>query len=82
MTEHQGKMFKNFSKLPLKKVTLVIQDGMFLQPLTLDHPNLYGWNFYDEMEQQYRWTMEQKQDFSKEVRDVLLRRADKEMKGE
>ena len=69
MTERQAKMFKNFSKLPLKKATLLIDDGMFL--IHLDHHHSLD---HHEMEQKYRWTMKQKQEFSKDVRDVMLRR--------
>ena len=76
MTERQGKMFKKLSKLPLKEATLVIDDGMFLKPL-----NPHYANFYDQMEQQYRWTLRQKQEFSKEVRDALLARGDVKKKN-
>lgn len=65
MTERQGKMFKKFNKLPLKEVTLVINDGMF----TLNHG--HGWTFFIK----YAWTMKQKQQFSKGIRNALLRPA-------
>ena len=68
MTECQGKMFKEFRKLPLKKATLVIDDSAFSKPMgAFDEPF-----FHNEMEQQHRWTMKQKQIFSKEVRHALL----------
>ena len=40
MTERQAKMFKKFSKLPLKEATLVIDDRMFLKNLS----SRYSWN--------------------------------------
>lgn len=61
-------MFKNFSKLPLKKATLVIDDSAFSKPM-----GAFDDLFFDtEMDQQHRWTMKQKQIFSNEVRDALL----------
>ena len=78
MTGRQRKMFKKLSKLPLKEATLIIDDREFLQPLDPYHPP----DYYDQMEQEYRWTMKQKQDFSKEVRDALLGRGDKEKKAD
>lgn len=68
MTECQGKMFKEFRKLPLEKATLIIDDSAFSKPMGA-FDELF---FYNEMEQQHRWTMKQKQIFSKEVRDALL----------
>ena len=67
-TQCQGKMFKRFGKLPLKEVTLVIDDNVFLKPTGAYNE----WAHYDEMVQQDRWTMKQKQIFSREVRDALL----------
>lgn len=64
MTERQCNLFKKFSKLPLKEATLVIEDEMFLRH--------HGWDHYPQLEQEYRWTLKQKQGFSKEVRDFLL----------
>ena len=61
-------MLKKFSKLPLKEVTLVIDDEMFLKPLDPHH----GWGHYEQLEHEYRWTLKQKQDFSRGIRDVLL----------
>ncbi|KAL9076184.1 MAG: hypothetical protein Q9161_001231 [Pseudevernia consocians] len=66
MTERQGNMFKMFRKLPLNEVTLVIDDSMFMVGVNPHH--------YHRMEQRYRWTMKQKQDFSKDVRGALLAR--------
>ncbi len=63
MTERQSKMFKLFRKLPLKEVTLLVDDATLWQPLSPRNIQNY---------QQYRWTMKQKQDFSKDVRDALL----------
>lgn len=74
MTERQGKMFKKFSKLPLTEATLVIDDRTFLEQVKAHG----SWGLYDQMEQQYRWTMKQKQDFSKEIRNTLLAREDVE----
>lgn len=78
MTELQGKMFKKFSKLPLKEATLTIDDRMFMLPLDPHSPL----NFYAQMQQEYRWTMKQKQEFSKEVRDALLGRGGEKEKGD
>lgn len=61
MTERQAKMFNQLSELPLREVTLTIDDS--------DYRELLG---SDEMRLQHCWTMKQKQDFSKKVRDVLL----------
>ena len=68
MTELQGKMLGKLSKLPLKGATLLLDDSGFLNMLGSD-----AWTTdYDELEQQHRWTMKQKQDFSKKVRNVVL----------
>lgn len=64
MTERQRGLLKKFSKLPLREVTLVIDDEMFLRH--------HGWDHYTELQQEYRWTLKQKQDFSKEIRGALL----------
>ena len=64
MTERQRNMLKKFSKLPLREATLVIDDEIFLSHR--------GWDHYAELEQEYRWTLKQKQDFSKEIREALL----------
>lgn len=74
MTERQGNLFKKLGKLPLKEATMVIDDEMFMQPLS----PLHGWTHYHQLEQRYRWTMKQKQDFSKDVKDLLLARRDVE----
>ena len=58
MTERQAKMFKKLSKLPLKKATMIIDDSDF---------GLWG---ADKTEQ--RWTMKEKQEFSKKIREALL----------
>ena len=58
MTERQAKMFKKFGKLPLKKATMIIDDSDF---------GLWGTNKADQ-----RWTIEEKQDFSKKIRQALL----------
>ena len=58
MTERQAKMFEKLGKLPLKKATMIIDDSDF---------GLWG---ADKTEQ--RWTMEEKQEFSKKIREVLL----------
>lgn len=77
MTERQGKMFKMFCKLPLKEATLVVDDSRFLRPLN----NSSTRATYTRLEQMYRWTMKQKQKFSREVRDALLERGGKENRG-
>ena len=61
-------MFKNFSKLPLKEVTLVVDDSALSKPMGAYYEPAY----HHEIAHQHRWTMKQKQDFSKEVRDALL----------
>ena len=68
MTELQGKMLGKLGKLPLKGATLLLDDSGFLKSLGSD-----DWTTdYDELEQRHRWTMKQKQDFSKKVRNVVL----------
>ena len=67
MTRRQGMMFKKLAKLPLKVVTLVVDDSGFLMWAELEEAP----DRYEELEQN-RWTMKQKQDFSKEVRGALL----------
>lgn len=69
MTERQRKLLKKFSKLPLKEATLVIADEMFVTRLSVHD----AWAGYGPLEQ-YRWTLKQKQDFSKEIRAALLGR--------
>ena len=67
-------MFKELGRLPLRKVTLLIDDREFLQ----EHKSYHPQSFLDEIELSYRWTLQQKQDFSRDVRDVLLARGDAE----
>ena len=61
MTERQAKMFSQLAKLPLREVTFTIDDG--------DYRKFLG---FDGLPLQHCWTMKQKQDFSKRVRDILL----------
>lgn len=61
MTERQAKMFKKLGKLPLKKATMIIEDS---------GSGLWEGHQIDQMEQ--RWTMEEKQDFSRKIREALL----------
>ena len=72
MTNRQFEMFKELGKLPLREVTFLIDDREFLQEHKIFHPQ----DFLDEIELSYRWTLKQKQDFSRDVRDVLLARGD------
>lgn len=72
MTEHQRKLFQKFSKLALKEVTLLIADEILILPVG----HHQTWTEYTSLEQQNRWTMKQKQNFSKEVRDALLGRGE------
>ena len=58
MTERQAKMFTKLAKLPLKKVTMVIDDSEF--------------SLWAAGKNEQRWTMMQKQDFSKKIRKALL----------
>ena len=74
MTNLQFEMFKQFGKLPLRKVTMLVDDREFLQ----EHKQYHPQTFIDEIELSYRWTLEQKQDFSRDVRDFLLARGDAE----
>lgn len=67
LTERQRKMFKRLSKLSLKEVTLTIDDSEFLAAFDPDQVTSY----YDELEE-FRWTLRQKQEFSTEIREVLL----------
>lgn len=61
MTERYVKMFNQLSKLPLREATLIIDNNDYRRMLDFDATTL-----------QYCWTMKQKQDFSKKIRDVLL----------
>ena len=72
----QKKMFERLGKLPLKEATLVIDDSSFW---TTFNYHLHRLD-YEGMEQEYRWTLEQKQNFSKNVRYTLLERGE-EKKG-
>ena len=74
MTNRQFEMLKELGKLPLRKVTMLIDDREFLQEHRRHHPQ----SFLDEIELSYRWTLQQKQDFSRDVRDVLLAQGDPE----
>ena len=74
MTNLQFEMFKELGRLPLRKVTMLVDDREFLQEHRMHHPQ----SFIDEIELSYRWTLEQKQGFSRDVRDVLLTRGDSE----
>ena len=72
MTKRQYNMFKRLGKLALKDVTLLIDDTSCCttsspQPYLLD---------YEEMEQTYRWTLEEKQEFSRNIRHILLDRGE------
>ena len=67
-------MFKEFGKLPLREVTLLVDDREFLEEQKNYHPQ----HFLDEIELSYRWTLKQKQDFSRDVRDALLARGNAE----
>ena len=58
MTERQAKMFTKLGKLPLKNATMIVNDSDF---------GLWGG---DRTEQ--RWTMKEKQEFSKKIREALL----------
>ena len=73
-----NKMFKKLGKLPLKEATLVIDDSLF----GMTSNPAFALHDYESMEQQYRWTLEQKQNFSKNVRNsyALLKRGE-EKKG-
>ena len=71
-------MFKEFGKLPLREVTLLVDDREFLEEQKNYHPQ----HFLDEIELSYRWTLKQKQDFSRDVRDALLARGDAEKGNE
>lgn len=74
MTDRQFEMFKEFGKLPLREVTLLVDDREFLEEQKNYHPQY----FLDEIELSYRWTLKQKQDFSRDVRDALFARGDAE----
>ena len=58
MTERQAEMFMKLAKLPLREVTMVIDDSDF---------GLWG---AEKSEQ--RWTIAEKQEFSKRIREGLL----------
>ena len=59
MMDRQAKMFKRLGKLPLKKATLIIDDSDIAEQWDTDAMGK-------------RWTMREKQDFSKKVREALL----------
>ena len=67
-TIRQMRMFTRLAKLPLKEATLVIDDSSFWVTFSPDFHTVD----YEVMEQEYRWTLEQKQNFSKNVRYTLL----------
>ena len=60
MTDQQAKMVKQLSKLPLEEVTMIIDDIDLRMAFSRGEELLRC------------WTMKQKQDFSKKLRDVLL----------
>ena len=60
MTERQASMFKKLGKLPLRKATLTVVDDSEMQSM------------FAFFRVELRWTMRQKQEFSREVRKALL----------
>ena len=75
MAERQREVFKKLGKLSLKEATFVIDDGGLWNPSNVCPPDR-------DLQQWYRWTVEQKKEFSKEIRGALLGGGkDKEEKG-
>ena len=70
MKKRQGLILKQFAKLGLLNATLFIDDSGFMERRS----SLMTEEYQAAMEQKFRWTFKQKQDFSKAVTDVLLRR--------
>ncbi|KAK3171937.1 hypothetical protein OEA41_004021 [Lepraria neglecta] len=56
-------------KLPLKKATFVISD----KGLEVPWGKFVYWQIYQQSEMAYRWTLEEKRAWSKDVRQVILR---------
>ena len=71
MTDRLRKMFQKLGKLPLKEATLLVDDSLFWKSIESE-----AQADVEAMEEHFRWTMKQKQDFSKETREALLERGE------
>ena len=56
-------------KLPLKKATFVISD----KGLEVRWGKFVFWQIYQQTEMEYRWTLEEKRAWAKDLRQVILR---------